>query len=120
MDVAQEQVATARMALDLARERLRLGLGSIVELTQAEVAVTQAEAALTVSRNGVLTALAVLDYATDGGILRYTEKDRSEFSFGFGGEFWAGVLCNVYCVLWKNYSPTMAGHDFKWFMQYPD
>jgi len=84
------------------------------------VAVTQAEAALTVSRNGVLTALAVLDYATDGGILRYTEKDRSEFSFGFGGEFWAGVLCNVYCVLWKNYSPTMAGHDFKWFMQYPD
>ncbi len=75
VDVAQEQVATARMALDLARERLRLGLGSIVELTQAEVAVTQAETTLTVSRNGVLTALAALAYATGSGVHRYTEKD---------------------------------------------
>jgi outer membrane protein len=75
VDVAEEQVATARMALDLARERLRLGLGSIVELTQAEVAVTQAETTLTVSRNGVLTALAALDYATGSGVHRYSEKD---------------------------------------------
>jgi outer membrane protein len=72
VEVAQEQVAIARIALDLARERLRLGLGSIVELTQAEVAVTQAETTLTVARNGVLTALAALDYATGWGIPRYT------------------------------------------------
>jgi len=75
VDVAQDQVATARMALDLARERLRLGLGSIVELTQAEVAITQAETTLTVSRNGVLTALAALDYAIGSGVHRYPEKD---------------------------------------------
>jgi outer membrane protein len=72
VDVAQEQVAIARIALGLARERLRLGLGSIVELTQAEVAVTQAETTLTVSRNGVLTALAALDYATGTGIRQFT------------------------------------------------
>lgn len=73
VEVAEEQVATARMALDLARERLRLGLGSIVELTQAEVAVTQAETTLTVSRNGVLTALAAVDYATGQGISQYVK-----------------------------------------------
>lgn len=73
--VAQEQVATARTALDLARERLRLGLGSIVELTQAEVAVTQAETALALSRNGILTALAALDFAIGTGIRRYPEKE---------------------------------------------
>ena len=72
VEVAQEQVAIARIALDLARKRLRLGLGSIVELTQAEVAVTQAETTLTVARNGVLTALAALDYATGTGIRQYT------------------------------------------------
>lgn len=71
VEVAQEQIDTSRMALDLARERLRLGLGSIVELTQAEVAVTQAETALTVARNGILTALAALDYATGSGVNRY-------------------------------------------------
>lgn len=74
VEVSQEQVATARMALDLARERLRLGLGSIVELTQAEVAVTQAETALTVARNGVLTARAALDFSTGTGTRRYPQK----------------------------------------------
>lgn len=62
--VALEQAATARIALDLARERLRLGLGSIVEVTQAEVAFTSAETALAIAHYDVLTAKAALDYAT--------------------------------------------------------
>lgn len=69
--VAREQVTTSRMALDLARERLRMGLGSIVELTQAEVAVTQAETSLIVARHGVLTTLAALEYATGSGLRKY-------------------------------------------------
>ena len=75
VEVAQEQVAIARIALDLARERLRFGLGSIVELTQAEVAVTRSETTLAVVSNGVLTALAALDYATGSGIRRYTPNE---------------------------------------------
>ncbi len=74
VEVAREQIAIARIALDLARERLRFGLGSIIELTQAEVAITRAETTLTVASNGVLTALAALDYATGTGIRRYTQK----------------------------------------------
>lgn len=73
MEVAQEQVATARMALDLAKKRLRLGLGSIVELTRAEVALTQAETTLVLSRYGILTALAALDFATGAGLRKYPE-----------------------------------------------
>lgn len=75
VDVAQAQVRTARTALDLARQRLRLGLGSIVELTQAEVAVTQAETTLAMSRYGIRTTLAALDYATGTGLRRYTQKE---------------------------------------------
>ena len=71
--VTRDQIAIARTALDLSRERLRLGLGSIIEVTQAEVAVTRAETAHALARFGVLTATAALDYATGSGLPRYEE-----------------------------------------------
>lgn len=55
---------TGRTALDLGRERFRLGLGSIVEATQTEVAVTRAESSLVVARFEAQIFKAALDYAT--------------------------------------------------------
>jgi outer membrane protein len=61
--VAQEQVAIARESLGLARQRYKLGLSSIVEVTQSEVAVTAAETRLAETQYNAKIAEAQLRYA---------------------------------------------------------
>lgn len=69
--IIREQVEAARLALDLAHERLRRGLGSIVEMTQAETAVTRAETGLVIALYDAQTARAMLTYATGQSLDRY-------------------------------------------------
>ncbi len=71
--VVKEQVATARLALDLARERLRLGLGSVVEVTQSEVASTRAEIGLVTARFDAQTARAAVEYAAGRNLAGYQD-----------------------------------------------
>jgi outer membrane protein len=61
--VAQQQVAIGREALGLARQRYKLGLSSIVEVTQSEVAVTAAETRLAETQYNAKIAEAQLRYA---------------------------------------------------------
>lgn len=61
--VAQEQVAIARETLSLAGQRYKLGLSSIVEVTQSEVAVTAAETRLAETQYNAKIAEAHLRYA---------------------------------------------------------
>ncbi len=56
--VTQQMLDQANFALDLAQARYKLGLSSIVELTQAQLAQTQAEIDNTSARYGYQTALA--------------------------------------------------------------
>ncbi len=69
--VVKDQIAIARIALDLARERLRLGLGSILEVTQAEVAFTRAEISFAIAQYDTLIARAALAYAMGSTFDRY-------------------------------------------------
>jgi outer membrane protein len=62
--LAEEQVKTAQEALDLARQRYRLGLGSVVEVTQSEVAVTGAQTRLADAQYDYKIAEVTLAYAT--------------------------------------------------------
>ena len=39
--LAEEQVKTAQESLHLAKQRYKLGLGTVVEVTQSEIAVTR-------------------------------------------------------------------------------
>jgi len=64
--VAQQQVAIGREALGLARQRYKLGLSSIVEVTQSEVAVTAAETRLAETQYNAKIAEAQLHYAVGG------------------------------------------------------
>jgi outer membrane protein len=64
--VAEEQVKIAREALTLASQRYKLGLSSIVEVTQSEVAVTAAETRLAETQYDVKIAEARLRYAVGG------------------------------------------------------
>jgi outer membrane protein len=60
--VTQEMLSQANFALDLAQARYKIGLSSIVELTQAQLAQTQAEIENTTSRYAYQTALAEVRY----------------------------------------------------------
>ena len=62
--LADEQVKTAQEALSLAKQRYKLGLGSVVELTQSEVAVTGAQTRLAEAQYDYKTAEVTLAYAT--------------------------------------------------------
>ncbi len=62
--VTQEMLNQANFALDLATARYKIGLSSIVELTQAQLAQTQAEIANTSARYSYQTALAEVRYET--------------------------------------------------------
>ncbi|MBI5854622.1 MAG: TolC family protein [Nitrospirae bacterium] len=62
--LADEQVKTAREALNLAKQRYKLGLGSVVEVTQSEVAVTGAQTRLAEAQYDYKTAEVTLAYAT--------------------------------------------------------
>jgi outer membrane protein len=60
--VTQDMVKQANFALDLAQARYQIGLSSIVELTQGQLAQTQAEIANTSARYAYQTALAEVRY----------------------------------------------------------
>jgi len=64
--VAEQQVVIAREALSLAGQRYKLGLSSIVEVTQSEVAVTTAETRLAETQYDAKIAEARLRYAVGG------------------------------------------------------
>ena len=64
--VAQEQVKIARESLFLASQRYKLGLSSIVEVTQSEVAITAAETRLAETQYNTKIAEARLRYAVGG------------------------------------------------------
>lgn len=60
--VTQEMLKQANLALDLAQARYKIGLSSIVELTQAQLAQTQAEIEQTNALYSYQTALAEVRY----------------------------------------------------------
>lgn len=60
--VTQEMLKQSNMALELSKRRYKLGLSSIVELTQAQLAQTQAQIAVSEARYNYATAQAVLRY----------------------------------------------------------
>jgi outer membrane protein len=60
--VTQQLLQQAQLALDLAQARYKLGLGSIVELSQAQLQATQAE---------ISNAQAGYDYRLASSVLRY-------------------------------------------------
>ncbi len=63
----EELVKTATESLKLARERYKLGLSSVVEVTQAEVAVTAAQTKLAEAQYDYKIAEVTLAYAAGGG-----------------------------------------------------
>src|ERR1039458_8710176 len=68
LDVTAELLRDATMALDLAQGRYNLGLSSIVELTQAQLNLTEAEVENLGAKYDYQKSYAVLRYAT--GMLR--------------------------------------------------
>ncbi len=64
--VTQQLLDQANLALNLAQARYRLGLGSIVELSQAQLQQTQAEIANVEAGYDYRLSLAVLQYQTRG------------------------------------------------------
>ncbi|MGP8140484.1 MAG: TolC family protein [Terriglobales bacterium] len=64
--VTQQLVEQANLALDLAQARYKLGLGSIVELSQAQLQQTQAQITNAQAGYDCRLALAVLQYQTTG------------------------------------------------------
>jgi len=62
--VTTQEVAAAREALLLAKERYRLGLGSIVELSMGTVALVTAEVRLADAQYASQTGMVALAYAT--------------------------------------------------------
>lgn len=62
LSVAQELLQQSNLALDLAQTRYKLGLGSIVELSQAQLQQTQAEISNSQAGYDYRLALAVLRY----------------------------------------------------------
>jgi outer membrane protein len=66
--LGEEQVKTAKEALSLAKQRYKLGLGSIVEMTQAELALTAAQTRLAESQYDYKIAEVTLAYASAGSV----------------------------------------------------
>ena len=64
--VTQQLLEQANLALDLAQARYKLGLGSIVELSQAQLQQTQAQISDAQAGYDYRLALAVLQYQTTG------------------------------------------------------
>ncbi len=64
--VTQQLLDQAKLAFDLAQARYKLGLGSIVELSQAQLQETQAEIANVQAGYDYRLSLAVLQYQTSG------------------------------------------------------
>jgi outer membrane protein len=66
MDVTRQLLDQANLALDLAQTRYKLGLGSIVELSQAQLQQTQAQISSAQAGYDYRLALAVVRYETTG------------------------------------------------------
>jgi len=66
LSVSRQLLDQANQALDLSQTRYKLGLGSIVELSQAQLQQTQAEIGNAQAGYGYRLALAVLRYQTSG------------------------------------------------------
>lgn len=64
--LTEEQVKTAQEALSLAKQRYKLGLGSVVEVTQSEVALTAAQTKLAEAQYDYKIAEVTLAYASGG------------------------------------------------------
>ncbi len=64
--LTEEQVKTAEEALSLAKQRYKLGLGTVVEVTQSEVAVTAAQTRLAEAQYDYKIAEVTLAYAAGG------------------------------------------------------
>ena len=64
IEVTRQLLDQSNLALDLAQTRYKLGLSGIVELSQAQLAQTQAEIAYANARYAYQTALAVLSFQT--------------------------------------------------------
>lgn len=64
--LAEELVKTAQEALSLAKQRYKLGLGTIVEMTQSEVGVTTAQTKLAEAQYDYKIAEVTLAYAAGG------------------------------------------------------
>ena len=60
----EEQVKTAQEALSLAKQRYKLGLGTVVEVTQSEVAVTGAQTRLAEAQYDYKISEVTLAYAS--------------------------------------------------------
>ncbi len=71
--LAEEQVKTAREALQLSRQRYKLGLGSIVEVTQSEVALTAAQTRLAEAQYDYKIAEVTLAYAAGRAMDSYVD-----------------------------------------------
>lgn len=69
--VEEKEVESARSALTLAKERYRLGLASIVDVTTATTALLLAEVKLSEARYTVHTGSVALAYATGRGYLQF-------------------------------------------------
>jgi outer membrane protein len=66
VNVSQQLLGQANLALDLAQTRYKLGLSSIVELSQAQLQQTQAEIGSAQAEYEYRLALALLRYQTAG------------------------------------------------------
>ncbi len=66
LSVEQQLLDQAKLALNLAQSRYNLGLGSIVELSQAQLQETQAEIGFAQAGYDYRLSLAVLTYETTG------------------------------------------------------
>jgi outer membrane protein len=66
LSVTQQLLDQSKLALDLAQARYKLGLGSIVELSQAQLQETQAEITFAEAGYDYRLSLAVLTYETTG------------------------------------------------------
>ncbi len=64
--LAEELVKTAQEALNLAKQRYKLGLGSVVEVTQSEVGLTAAQTKLAEAQYDYKIAEVTLAYAAGG------------------------------------------------------
>jgi len=64
IDVTRQLLDQSSLALDLAQTRYKLGLSGIVELSQAQLAQTQAEIAYANARYAYQIALAILGFQT--------------------------------------------------------
>lgn len=64
--LAEEQVKTAEEALNLSKQRYKLGLGTVIEVTQSEVAVTAAQTRLAETQYDYKIAEVTLAYTSQG------------------------------------------------------